>query len=413
MRDYSKLDLGHKLLYDPYKNILQNLIKFATEVNAKDFDPVAKVYDGLLSAPPEIKEYYEALLGITSYYQHSQGGRGKYIEKKFASTVETCSLSIKLSEMPIWLEYPQLHRKKGIFTLQGLSHDEKRKLRLIDWNWMGRDDESTDVGNLKRDTREMILVESKNRVDSGGTAARREIWTSQKLGIIVNHMINDDKLYEKKGTTFSLLELLKNFNIEKIGLYIGILFDTKDSPATLEVDKQRGFYSSSKEGFNFIKQLVKTSTSLSIMNIDEEKLQMTLTDNRYGIKINIGALYGDAIPQTLFGEENFTSVSDLLLLRYDDMWFSQLLTIDERTILLKHNKNYTTIFKDLLKRDFELRRKYNGLIESEGNEKELNGIVEYLLNNHGKSFDTDLLPKNRDKMEYLADVVQFAAAAEI
>jgi len=62
------LDLGQILLYEPYKNILINFKELCINVYAKDFDPVAKVYDGLLSVPYEIKEYYEALLGVTSYY---------------------------------------------------------------------------------------------------------------------------------------------------------------------------------------------------------------------------------------------------------------------------------------------------------------------------------------------------------
>ncbi|RLF97376.1 hypothetical protein DRN58_08895, partial [Thermococci archaeon] len=77
LKKKSNLDLGHLLLYNPYKNILQNFLDLATRKDAKDFDPVAKVYHGLLSAPLEIRDYYEALLGITSYYQASKGGRGR------------------------------------------------------------------------------------------------------------------------------------------------------------------------------------------------------------------------------------------------------------------------------------------------------------------------------------------------
>ncbi|PIY33870.1 MAG: hypothetical protein COZ07_00645, partial [Candidatus Infernicultor aquiphilus] len=94
-----KLDLGRILLYEPYKNILIKFKELCLDINAEDFDPVAKVYDGLLSVPSNIREYYEALLGVTSYYQHSQGGKGKYIEKKLASSFETCSLNIEISRL--------------------------------------------------------------------------------------------------------------------------------------------------------------------------------------------------------------------------------------------------------------------------------------------------------------------------
>jgi hypothetical protein len=166
------LDIGKILLYEPYKNILVNFKKLSTNVNAKDFDPVAKVYDGLLSVPSDIREYYEALLGVTSYYHHSQGGRGKYIEKKIASSFETCSLDIELSKFPFWLEHPTIHKKKGIFTQQGLSPDEKKILRTIEWDWLGDRDVSTDVGSIIQDEGSVVLVELKNRVDTGGTAGK-------------------------------------------------------------------------------------------------------------------------------------------------------------------------------------------------------------------------------------------------
>ena len=177
IKNKEKLELGEVLLYEPYKKILKKFIKLATDVKEQDFDPVAKVYNGLLSVPAEIKEYYEALLGVTSYYQHSQGGRGKYIEKKIASAFENCSLNIKLSELPLWLEHPLLHKIKGVFTLNRLNIKDKEIIRSLPWKWIGNKnkDVSTDVGTILKNEKTMVLVEIKNRIDSGGSAARREI----------------------------------------------------------------------------------------------------------------------------------------------------------------------------------------------------------------------------------------------
>ncbi|MCD6490157.1 MAG: hypothetical protein J7K20_05465 [Thermodesulfobacterium sp.] len=236
----NSLDLGHLLLYKPYKNIVVNFITLATEKNAIDFDPISRAFDGLESISEEMKHYYEALLGITSYYQHSQGGKGKYVEKKISSVTDTCSMNIKLSELPIWLEYPELHRKKGIFTQSGLTSEEKSILRNVDWNWLGREEETTDVGNLLPDNK-LVLIELKNRVDTGGTAGRREIWT-KKFKKIVELLGSDTKLYEKDNKKFSLAELLQHFNIKNFEIYIGILFNVEGTPATKEGDKQRGFF---------------------------------------------------------------------------------------------------------------------------------------------------------------------------
>lgn len=410
VKQKDKLDLGRLLLYEPYKNILQNFVDLATKIEAKDFDPVAKVYHGIISAPSEIRNYYESLLGITSYYQASKGGRGRYIEKKIASSVSTCSLDIDLSELPIWLEYPEIHRKKGIFTLKGLNSQEKRIFRITPWDWIGDRSESTDVGNILTSEKTIVLMEVKNRVDSGGTSARREILTSQKFGIIIDHLLSNKKLYKKENKKFSLPELLGLFGIENLELYMGILFDIGDKPATLKSDKQNGFYSSSKEGFKFLRDKIKLSNSAKIKSENLEKLQMEifLPDTKLTIKIE--ALYGNDITHRLFRKE--LPVSDLLLLKYDDMWLSQLLAIDERTLLLKNNKNYSLIFKDLVKRDGQLRVKYDELISSECSEMKLNEIITYLFQKHSSLFTENLLPKGKDKEEYLADIVQFLADSD-
>lgn len=405
-----KLDLGRILLYEPYKNILINFKELCIDIKAKDFDPVSKVYDGLLSVPFEIREYYESLLGVTSYYHHSQGGRGKYIEKKIASSFETCSLGIELSKFPFWLEYPSIHKKKGIFTMQGLSLDEKKILRTIEWDWLGERDISTDVGSIIQDEKVMVLVEIKNRVDTGGTAGRREIWTSEKFGIFVGYLKSNKKLFRKNKKEFSLAELLKNFGIETVEVYIGVLFDKSDNPATLQNDKINGFYSSSKQGFEYLHNILKQSSTIKIIDEDFKNLQMEFGLSYSSLKVKIGALYGNEITLKLF-RENFP-VADLLLLKYDDIWLSQLMAIDERTVLLKYHKNFTTTFLDLLKRNNELRIKYDKLISSACGELELREIINYLIDEYCDHFKNKLLPSGRDKEEYLADVIQVLCAAE-
>ena len=405
-----KLELGELLLYEPYKNILQNFVDLATRLEAKDFDPVAKVYHGIISAPSEIRNYYESLLGVTSYYQASKGGRGRYIEKKIASAFESCSLDIKLSELPLWLEHPALHKKKGIFTLNGLTAQEKEIIRRMPWDWIGNRDESTDVGTVLKNEKTMVLAEVKNRVDSGGSAARREIWTSQKFGIIVDYLLRNEKIYRKDNKEFSLAELLKFLNLESLELYMGVLFDKGDRPATIEADRRNGFYSSSKEGFLYLRNKIKAHKEIKILNEDLENLKIELLLLNSYLNLKIEALYSDDVTLKLFRKKS--PVSDLLLLKYDDTWLSQLIIIDERTFLLKNNKNFLIILKDLLKRSKELRDKYNKLISSEGAKKELNEITTYLLSKYSDLFNETLVPKEKEKDEYLGDIIQVLCASE-
>jgi len=408
------LDIGHLLLYNPYKNILSNFMDLATKKEAKDFDPVAKVYHGLLSAPPEIRDYYEALLGVTSYYQASKGGRGRYIEKKLASSFDCCSLDIKLSQIPFWLTYPTIHKKKGIFTQQGLSASEKKLIRRFYWDWIGGSDEGTDLGSIIKNEKTIVLIETKNRVDSGGTAARREIWTSQKFGIILGHLIKNKKVYRKHEgrdtEDFTFAEMLLHFDIQSLEMYIGILFDITDSAASINADKRNGFYSSSKEGFNYLLNKMKNSGKFDIIDVDTEKLQVEAKHKPSDITIKCGALYGDKVTEKLFRER--ISVSNLLLLRYDDIWLSQLIAISERANLLRVDKNYITAFKEILTRDWNVRRLYDEFINSEGSEETLNKLVNYLFNEYSGSFSSEFCPSSTKKDEYLADIIQFLGSVE-
>lgn len=406
----NKLKLGQLLIYKPYKNILQKFVQLATDIGAKDFDPVAKVYYGLLSAPKKIRDYYEALLGVTSYYQSSHGGRGRYIEKKIASAFENCSLDIKLSELPIWLKLPKLHKRKGIFTLNGLSTKERSSMRTIEWDWTGSRDENTDLGSMLKKEKSIILLEAKNRIDTGGSSARREIWTSQKFGIILDYLLSGEKIYKKNGKKFSLIELIKFFGFKNLEMYIGILFDKGDRPATIKIDKQKGFYSTSKEGFKYLLNKIRSSEEVDILNEDLDSLEIELYFKKQDFKLKIGSLYGNDITARLFRKK--FPVSNLLLLKYDDMWLSSLTAIDERTFLIKYGKNFMSAFKEILKRDKKLRMAYDDLIESECKIQKLKKVVVYLLKNYKKNFENRFIPSNATKDQYLADIIQILCAAD-
>jgi len=410
LKKQENIDLGELLLWKPYKNILSNFVNLCTDKKAAEFDPVSRVFDGLESVPDKIKPYYEALLGVTSYYQHSQGGRGKYIEKKFATVTATSSLNIKLSEMPFYLEKPELHKKKGIFTLTELSSKEKQEIRNNRWLWKGKADVDIDIGNILKGENAVVLMELKNRTDSGGTAGRREIWT-KKFRTILEIFARDEKIFSDGRKEYTLYEILKLFKIRQIELYVGILFNVDGTPSTKDGDRLQGFYSSNVEGFNDILRFISSHPAIfriAKKEKDEENLKIVVSYR--DIKIVIGALYGNQIPQKLFRKDY--PVNELLLLKFDDIWLAQLLSIDERTFLLKYGKNFMTIFKGLLTRDYETRRLYNLFIDSEGNIGYLKKLVKYLLEKYNKEFENKLVPNDVTKEQYLADVIFVMASAE-
>jgi len=205
--------------------------------------------------------------------------------------------------------------------------------------------------------------------------------------------------------------LLKHFEINNLELYIGILFDKGDRPATIANDKSAGFYSSSKEGFKLlIKRLKKSGNKVSVSSLDTKNLIVEGRLKNLELNFCVGALYGNDITTKLF-RKGFP-ITDLLLLKYDDMWLSQLCCIEERAILLKYGKNCTTIIKEIMAKDSKARGFYNNLIEREGDEKSLNAIIDYFLKAYKNLFTDNFIPVGKTIEIHLADVVQILAAAE-
>lgn len=126
--------------------------------------------------------------------------------------------------------------------------------------------------------------------------------------------------------------------------------------------------------------------------------------------IKIGALYGDDVTSTLFRRQ--LPVSELLLLKFDDIWFSLLLSIDERTNLLKYKSNYSKTTLELLDRDMNLRLLYNDLINNECEESFIINIVKYLIENYNDKYNDTMIPNGINKELYLSDIVQFLCATE-
>ena len=138
-------------------------------------------------------------------------------------------------------------RKSKLFGKESLDAKEKEKLRLCSWNFISNTDETTDLCYIEDDT--ISFLELKNRVDSGGTAARREIFDN-KFKQILSYFIEKEKIFKYKNKEYDILDFYRYFRINKIRLSLGILFSIDGKYATKAYDNKFGFYSSSKECFN-------------------------------------------------------------------------------------------------------------------------------------------------------------------
>jgi len=208
-----------------------------------------------------------------------------------------------------------LIRKHKLFGNKNLSKEEKELLRLCEWDFIGskNKDQTTDLCNLFKDENSISSLELKNRVDSGGTAARREIFDNKFRGIL-EHFINPAPIFKLRNRVYTLPDFYQHFGFKKIKLAVGILFDTNGNNATKESDQRFGFYSSSKEGFENLLEFLENK-NLNI-KYDKESLFIRLKiQSDFSIEIN--NLYGNQISEHLFHKN--IDLNSLIKNKYDDI----------------------------------------------------------------------------------------------
>lgn len=395
-----KLKDYEKLLYDAYSSKVKNILLIASKLVKKEFDPVKILFWGLdsISNEESYKKRYRSILEITEYFHAAKGQRGKFLEKILASKSKKGICSIRLSEIPIWFESPYLLAKRKVLGNEKLSPKEKKKLRLLSnkWKFLGSDDENIDfdVGNIKQDS--LILFEQKSRVDSGGTSARREIFSAKVLPLL-KRIKSDKKLFEISDTNeeLSFEDLIKKLNIRKVAIFDGILFNKDGSSATVEGDNLNGFYSSRKSEFReTLRFLEDNQEFFKILDKNEEDLSINIKVKDSNIEIEMGVAYGDDIPKKLLNL-NF-SLQDTIISGFDDLWLAFKIGIDEREIMEKEEEN--NIIK--LKKFSETNKEFKELCEKFRREE---GKTEVLDEMVGMINKEKIIKINKE--EYLEDLL--------
>jgi hypothetical protein len=150
----STLSKEKSWLRQAYANIVLNLTQFAISAPSI-FDPFSAKYYGLESVQYN-KHEYQAFLEITSYFWASKGGRGALLEKIIAvESGPDSDNGILLGQIAQLIESAKGIREGSQWRLSGTA--PRLKFDLV---------------NIL-DNR-VVFLEIKNRVDSGGTAAREE-----------------------------------------------------------------------------------------------------------------------------------------------------------------------------------------------------------------------------------------------
>ena len=364
------------------------------------FNIFDEIFHGLSQASlvsENLYSFYESLLTITSYYQHSQAGRGNLVAKLLEElgTSEKMEFEFALMKLPKLLN-------------QDIKLEESELTK-----------QKFDIVNKNNDN--LAFCELKMKVYSGCTAGRVELMEKfnkfTKL-IIVNHLFRT---------------CIKKAGIKNVFLIGGILFDIKGEPATTQKDKEWGIcYNGLMRGKN---DIIKTLNDKNIQyKIIEEKLSekaFLIEFKVDGIKVNIITVYGNEVIKSLFvGKqkydiEHFKKQLEEML--YDDLWLGQIITMSERAILdqnFKKNNKLNNYVISILKNK-EILSEINKF-QSNRNDETLKEVTESIIEKI-KQYDKNLLDikptlaeiiirlsmNDYDINDYVADIIQLLSCKEV
>jgi hypothetical protein len=364
------------------------------------FNIFDEVFHGLSQASlvsENLYSFYESLLTITSYYQHSQAGRGNLVAKllKELGTSEKMEFEFALIKLPQWLG-----------QAVKLKESELTKQKF-------------DIVNKSNDN--LAFCELKMKVYSGCTAGRVELM--EKFNKLTKLIVGNQ----------SFRNCLKNAGIKNIFLIGGILFDIQGEPATTQKDQAWGIcYNGLLRGKN---DIIKTLKDNNVEHkIDEEKLpekafliEFVVDD----IKVNIIAVYGNEVIKSIFvGSQKYDIKhfkKQLEEMLYDDLWLGQIITMSERAVLdqnFKKNKNLNNYVISILKNSEILSqvKKFQLSRDEKTLEETTNRIIGMM-----KKYDKNLLDirptpaeiiikssgEDYDITDYVADIIQFLSCKDV
>lgn len=330
LKDDSSLTKEEIWLKEAYANIIRNLIQSVITQSpnrssiskTSQFDPFMEKFMGIDNVGYD-KFDYKALLEITSYVWASKGGRGTLLEKII------CSLGGKYADSTVnLLEIFSILRRK-------LNDEKKTSLAAKSWTI-----NNNVIKGLKFDLvncidDRLILMEIKNRVDSGGTSAREES-LNKKFIELCKLAEGHEKIFHDGNRSYDLISTLKAMGIAKLELYMGLLFNRDGNEASIEGDKSGGFYSSSRTS---MKNYVNKPHNSEVV-FDEKLLKISLTLE--GFDILVAMLYGNDIMNVFTSKlHNLQSLNEKVFSgKWDDFWLIFNIAISERAMLLRKKTNY-------------------------------------------------------------------------
>ncbi|WP_337863308.1 hypothetical protein [Nitrososphaera sp.] len=304
-------------LREAYANIVSNLTAFATDP-ASTFDSFSANFMGLDSIESG-KYRYRALMEVTSYFWGSKGGRGALLEKVLASAGGATAVNgMRLSKIPEWIA--SIKGSAEIKEWKVTGSDPKLKFDLLNV-----------IGNR------LVFLEIKNRVDSGGTAAREES-LAKKFLKLAEMIQNGVPVYIGDGVEMDIAQALLGLGIKRLEMHTGFLFSVDGKEATIDDDKSKGFYTQSKR---LMEEYYRKHNNRFSVKLTYDANTQQLSFEKDGLSVIIDLLYGNDVTKNFTHERAaLVNVLDKVFRKkWDDIWLSVDLAISQRSLLLETGSN--------------------------------------------------------------------------
>ncbi|HZD36259.1 MAG TPA: hypothetical protein VE130_13745 [Nitrososphaeraceae archaeon] len=355
LQNPSTLNREETWLREAYSNIVSNLLKYAIDPSS-NIDPFAVKFMGI-EAIENNKEEYRAFMEVSSYFWGSKGGRGALLEKIMAAAAGTTAANgILLSKTPKW-----------IASIKGI-RDTK------EWKSTGSDPKlKFDLLNIIGDR--LVFLEIKNRVDSGGTAAREEALAKKflKLAEIIQNGI---PVYIVDGVDMDVAQTFLGLGIKRLEMHAGFLFNAKGDEATIEDDRSKGFYGQSKR---LLEEYFKKHNNRFSVKLTYDAITQKLSFEKDGLFVIINLLYGSDVTKNFTHEQLDLGkvLNKVFRKKWDDIWLSVKMAISQRTLLLRNgNSIINEIHRSLTgKTDSTFRAQYERFLATPEDVRSLSECV--------------------------------------
>jgi len=302
-----------------YANIVSKMILRAITPSSK-IDEFSSMFIGFRSIESDKFNHYQGLMEITSYIWASKGGRGSLLEKAIAAAAgPNAKRGIAISDLAQWIA-----RAKGNNEIKEWNLTESApKLKF-------------DLINIIDDR--LVLLEIKNRVDSGGTSAREET-LEKKFLKLCKYIQTGEKYFVGDGKEMDIAQTLLRLGIEKIEMHKGFLFSAEGTEASIEDDKEGGFYGQSRQ---LLSRYYQDEDHRHKVKLRYEDNLQRLSFEKDGLAVSVDLQYGNDITRSFTHEQLglVKALDNVFTRKWDDVWLTLLLAISQRSILLQHNTNH-------------------------------------------------------------------------